>query len=65
MHEIKLDVVGEQDHKLQFSFDIFNVGNLINKEWGRQYDVTNQSFELLAFEEYEEGTNRPTFSYTG
>lgn len=26
-------------HKASFTFDIFNVGNLINKRWGRVYDV--------------------------
>jgi len=29
-------------HKATFTFDIFNVGNLLNKKWGRVYDVSYQ-----------------------
>ncbi|WP_426341577.1 TonB-dependent receptor domain-containing protein [Pseudoduganella sp. S-14] len=29
-------------HKASFTFDIFNVGNLLNKKWGRVYDVSYQ-----------------------
>ena len=28
---------GSSTHKLEISFDIMNVGNLLNKEWGRTY----------------------------
>ncbi len=36
-------------NKIQFTFDIFNVGNLINKDWGRQYSVPNQSLSLITY----------------
>lgn len=29
-------------HKATFTFDIFNVGNLLNKRWGRVYDISYQ-----------------------
>lgn len=32
---------------LQLTFDIFNVGNLINEDWGRAYSVTNNAVELI------------------
>ena len=59
-------------HTLQLSLDIFNVSNLINKDWGRRYFMGSGDnryvFELLQFEgfEYEEGafTNRPVYSFT-
>ena len=39
--------VGENKHTLQFTFDVFNLTNLINKDWGKQYAVANQAFNLL------------------
>ncbi len=34
-------------HKLQVFFDVLNVGNLLNKDWGRAYALTNQSVNLF------------------
>ncbi len=59
-------------HTLQLSLDVFNVSNLINKNWGRRYFVgsgdNRYTFELLQFEgfEYEEDgfTRRPVFSFS-
>ncbi len=34
-------------HTLEVSFDIFNLTNLINNEWGRQYSVGNQAYTVL------------------
>jgi len=38
---------GSKTHTLQLTVDMFNLTNLLNKEWGRQYTVTNQAFNLL------------------
>jgi hypothetical protein len=38
---------GGKQHTLQLTFDVFNLTNLINKNWGRQYSVTNQAYNLL------------------
>ncbi len=38
---------GGQKHALQLTFDVFNFTNLINKDWGRQYFVSNQAYNLL------------------
>ncbi|WP_215225886.1 TonB-dependent receptor [Echinicola shivajiensis] len=65
MHEFQLKTVGDTNHRLQFSFDVFNLGNLISKEWGRQYSVNNNSFSLINFDGYEDGTKIPTYSYDG
>ncbi|WKN46234.1 TonB-dependent receptor [Tunicatimonas pelagia] len=59
-------------HTLQLSLDIFNVSNLINRNWGRRYFMGSGDnryvFELLQFEgfEYQDGafTNRPVYSFT-
>lgn len=42
-----LNVNGSK-HAMQFTFDIFNFTNLLNNEWGRQYFVTNQAYNLLS-----------------
>ena len=34
-------------HTLQVTFDLFNLTNLINKDWGRQFTVTNQAYNIL------------------
>ncbi|MBA4140549.1 MAG: hypothetical protein H0X70_08610, partial [Segetibacter sp.] len=39
---------GETKHTLQVTFDVFNFTNLINREWGRQYFVSNQAYNLLS-----------------
>ncbi len=35
-------------HTFQFTFDVFNLTNLINKDWGRQYSVGNQAYTILS-----------------
>ena len=39
--------IGNKKHGLQLTFDIFNFTNLLNKDWGRQYFVSNQALSLL------------------
>ena len=41
--------ISERVHKFQLTFDIFNVGNLINKDWGRSYFVSNQAYQLITY----------------
>ncbi|WP_258048992.1 TonB-dependent receptor [Hymenobacter sp. NBH84] len=36
-------------HTLEVTFDVSNIGNLLNKDWGRQYFVSNQSYSLLGY----------------
>lgn len=40
---------GDNRHTLQITFDIFNVGNLLSRDWGRQYFVSNNANELIRF----------------
>ncbi|WP_227006184.1 TonB-dependent receptor [Rufibacter latericius] len=37
-----------KSNTLQLTFDIFNVGNLVNNDWGRQYSITNSAVELVS-----------------
>jgi hypothetical protein len=38
---------GGSKHTLQVTFDVFNFTNLIKNDWGRQYFVSNQAYNLL------------------
>jgi hypothetical protein len=63
VQEFKLKT-GNVSNRLQFSFDIVNVGNLLNKDWGRQYNATNQQVSLINYTGLV-NTNKPQFTYTG
>ena len=39
---------GGKKHTLQLTFDVFNLTNLINNDWGRQYSVGNQAYTILS-----------------
>ncbi len=55
---------GGMKHTFQFSLDVFNFTNLLNKDWGRRRFV-GQSFQLLDFEGFMDDTNTPTFTFGG
>jgi outer membrane receptor protein involved in Fe transport len=52
-------MTGTKKHALQITFDVFNLTNLLNREWGRQWSVTNQAFNVLST------VNRTTGSFIG
>ncbi len=55
---------GEKYHRLQFTADIFNFGNLLNSEWGTNWG-TNDSFtyqQILAFEGFDDNGS-PTYTF--
>jgi len=60
---------GGKTHNLQLTFDVFNLGNLINQDWGRRYYASYYgNVRLIRFEEWmqdAEGndTNTPLFSF--
>ncbi|WP_235337158.1 TonB-dependent receptor [Pontibacter korlensis] len=64
IQEFKLDQA-DNAHRLQLTFDVFNFTNLLNKDWGRQYQANFNAFQLIDFVGYESGTNTPRFNYTG
>ncbi|MES2431188.1 MAG: carboxypeptidase regulatory-like domain-containing protein [Bacteroidota bacterium] len=39
--------VGSKIHAIQLTFDIFNLTNLLNNDWGRQYFNNDQVFTIL------------------
>jgi hypothetical protein len=54
-------IVKGTKNKIQLTFDIINFGNLLNKEWGRQYSISNQSFGLVTV---SNPSNATTGGYT-
>lgn len=58
--------VAGKNHKLQLSWDVFNLANLVNPSWGVRYNVPGSFnyYELYTFEGYAEDGTTPTFSYT-
>lgn len=67
MHEIKLKTEGETNHRLTLTFDVLNLGNLINQEWGRQYGISNNAFSVIDLDQVEVNgsTRTPIYEYTG
>jgi hypothetical protein len=57
---------GDIEHRLQLTFDLFNLTNLINNKWGRMFYVGNNALQLLEFEGFVDDANgdyTPTFSF--
>ncbi|MFV8345643.1 TonB-dependent receptor [Flavobacterium sp. ZB4P13] len=55
--------IGKKKHTLEFTADIFNFTNLLNKNWGKRYFTSNDQVQLLTQVGFVTGTNTPTFSY--
>ncbi len=55
-------MAGDNKHTFQVTFDVFNIGNLINKDWGRQYFVSNSANEIIRFERFN-SAGQPTFTF--
>lgn len=47
--------INERVHRFQLTCDIFNVGNLLNKEWGRSYFVNNGAYTLINYDNRNNG----------
>ncbi len=45
--DFTMDIKGNK-HNFQLTFDIFNLTNLLNRFWGRQYFVSNQAYTILS-----------------
>jgi hypothetical protein len=46
------------DHAVTFEFNLFNVGNLINKKWGLYQTPVFQNFQSVVAANYDRETNR-------
>jgi hypothetical protein len=56
-------------HTLQITFDVFNLGNMLNKDWGRLYTarqgMSYNNYGLIDFVGFEANGTTPRFNYTG
>lgn len=57
--------IGGRKHTLQFTVDIENFANMLNQDYGRDYFVQFNTFNLLRLEGFEGAgnTGRPVFSF--
>jgi hypothetical protein len=54
---------GKTIHRLEFTADIFNFTNLLNKDWGVRTFTSFNQVQLLSFEGFEADNTTPTFSF--
>ncbi len=54
---------GDTKHTLQVTFDIFNFGNLLNKNWGRRYFSDFGTVQLIDFDGFQADGTTPEFTY--
>lgn len=66
LQDFSFNVAGKKQ-TFQVGLDIFNIGNLLNKDWGRMYYASNHNIPLIKFEKMIEDAQGqktiPTFSY--
>ncbi|TDE31671.1 MULTISPECIES: carboxypeptidase regulatory-like domain-containing protein [Flavobacterium] len=55
--------VGKKKHTLEFTADIFNFTNLLNKNWGKRYFTNFDQVQLLQQVGFLADNTTPTFSY--
>ncbi|CAD0003219.1 TonB-dependent receptor [Flavobacterium salmonis] len=55
--------VNKKSHKLEFTADIFNFTNLLNKNWGRRYFMTNDQLLLIKHTGFLADGTTPTFNF--
>jgi hypothetical protein len=55
--------VNKKSHKLEFTADIFNFTNLLNKNWGRRYFMSNDQILVLKHSGFLPNGTTPTFTY--
>jgi len=60
---------GGRRHSLEISIDIFNFSNLLNKDWSRRYQISdNQNFQSINFVGFlpttPEDPQTPAFSFS-
>ncbi len=54
---------GKTTHKLTVALDIFNFTNLISKDAGRNFFLSNDQASVVSFRGFQSGTTTPTFSF--
>ena len=55
--------IADRKQTLQLGIDIFNVGNMLNKDWGRMYYASNGNISLIKFEGMADDGTTPIMSF--
>lgn len=63
LQDFYIELANGKRNTLQFSVDVFNFTNLLNKNWGRRYQRQFGGYELVQFEGLQDGTNIPTYTF--
>ncbi|MFZ6022964.1 MAG: TonB-dependent receptor [Bacteroidota bacterium] len=57
--------IGNRKYSFQLTYDVFNFGNMLNRNWGRTYFMLNDNFQLIQFAGYVSATNfTPQYRFT-
>ncbi|MCC2547936.1 carboxypeptidase regulatory-like domain-containing protein [Hymenobacter sp. BT175] len=54
---------GGKKNTIQLTFDVINVGNLLNNSWGRQYSLQNNASEILRVSGTPAPNVQPSFTF--
>lgn len=55
---------GDRRQTLQITFDIFNIGNMINNKWGRIYYASNGNLDVIEFVDIIDDPSTPSADET-
>lgn len=55
--------VGNRRYQFQLTYDVFNFGNMLNRNWGRTYFQQNDNFQLIQFAGYVNAATNLTPQY--
>ncbi|HUP11843.1 MAG TPA: hypothetical protein VM187_06520, partial [Niastella sp.] len=55
---------GANTYQIQVIYDVFNVANLVNKDWGKQYFANFDQVQILQFAGFQSGTTVPQYRFT-
>jgi hypothetical protein len=55
--------MGKQRYQFQLTYEVANFTNMLNRNWGRTYFMSNDQFGLIQFRGYQTGTLNPTYSF--
>jgi outer membrane receptor for ferrienterochelin and colicin len=56
--------LGANTYAIQVVYDVFNVANLLNKDWGKQYFANFDQANILQFAGFQSGTTTPQYRFT-
>ena len=57
--------VGSKNVQFQLTYDVFNLTNLVNRNWGRTYFLSNDQLGIISFAGYVSATNlTPQYRFT-